>query len=342
VPATIVVAADHFLRGLFWPESVYGVLVASPWRWLEHAGWVLFEDIFLIMACVRGMRELRDIAERTAGLHQAHEAEARHAVELSEVISRLRLAQQEAEAATRAKSEFLANMSHELRTPLNIITLYSEDLHETAVEAGRQEDATALTNIQSSSRHLLGLINDILDLSKIEAGKMPLTLETFQVAPMLRELTTAIDPVMRKNGNTFTSEIDDAIGGMHADMTKTRQILFNLLSNAAKFTSNGHVTLIARRAGSDESAQIHFIVIDTGVGLSDEQMRKLFRPFAQADASVSRKYGGTGLGLALVWRFCRMMDGDVHVSSRPGEGSAFSVTLPAVVVSPDRELSAVA
>jgi signal transduction histidine kinase len=340
VPATVVVALDHFLRGLYWPESVYGVLAASEWRWLEHAGWVVFEDVFLVMACVRGARELREIADRTAGLQQAHKAQVRHALELNELVARLRLAQQEAEAATRAKSEFLANMSHELRTPLNIISLYSEDLHETAVESGRREDAAALTNIQTSSRHLLGLINGILDLSKIEAGKMPLTLETFDLSAMILDLTTAIEPVVRKNGNTLATELDPTLGTMHADAGKTRQILFNLLSNAAKFTTNGHVTLLVRRAHVGVATYIEFIVVDTGVGLRQEQTQKLFRPFVQADASVSRKYGGTGLGLALVWRFCHMMGGEVSVSSRPGEGSAFIVSVPErVVPSADPEMS---
>ena len=182
IPATSVVAVDHMLRGLFWPQSVYGVLVASEWRWVEHAAWVVFEDVFLVMACVRGTRELREIAERTAVLEQANRDSARHAIEQGELIARLRLTQQQVEAATRAKSEFVANMSHELRTPLNAITLYSELLQEGAVDDKRTEDVADLGKIQMASKHLLGLINGILDLSKIEAGKMELHLETFEVA----------------------------------------------------------------------------------------------------------------------------------------------------------------
>jgi len=169
---------------------------------------------------------------------------------------------------------------------------------------------------------------------------MPLTLETFEITAMIRELTTAIEPVVRKNGNTLTTELDPTLGTMYADAVKTRQILFNLLSNAAKFTTNGHVTLLVRRATVGTAAFIEFVVVDTGVGLHQEQTQKLFRPFVQADASVSRKYGGTGLGLALVWRFCQMMGGEVSVSSRPGHGSAFVVSVPErVVPSADPEIS---
>ena len=333
VPATVVVAMDHMLRGLFWPESVYGVMVASEWRWIEHAAWVVFEDIVLVMSCVRGTRELRQIADRTAVLQQAHKDQARHAMELSEVVARLRLTQQEVEAATRAKSEFLANMSHELRTPLNIITLYGEMLHEEAVAEGREREAADLTNIQAASTHLLELINGILDLSKIEAGKMQVDLETFEVRAMVDELTGAMDPVVRKNGNSFSVVFTGEPGAMHADQTKTRQILFNLLSNAAKFTTQGAIRLHVTRKAADGVESIEFAVHDTGIGMSEEQRARLFRPFVQAETSISRKYGGTGLGLALVSRFCNVMGGHVRVESTLGQGTCFTVVLPVTVVS---------
>ncbi len=337
VPATIVVALDHMLRGIFWPQSVYGVLVASQWRWLEHAAWVGFEDVFLVMQCIRGTRELYEIANRTAILERAHKDQLRQSIELSELVERLRLSQQQVEAATRAKSEFVANMSHELRTPLNAITLYSELLQEGAVAENRQEDVADLTKIQAASKHLLGLINGILDLSKIEAGKMELHLETFDVKQMVDELISTIDAVVRKNGNTLTVTFGDRLGAIHADLTKTRQILFNLLSNAAKFTNDGVVSLhIARRTISGMDS-IEFTVSDTGIGLTPEQTARLFRPFAQADSSISRKYGGTGLGLALVWRFCQLMGGEVSVESPESGGARFIVSLPAKVVDlPDR------
>jgi two-component system sensor histidine kinase/response regulator len=332
VPATIIVALDHLLRGIYWPQSVYGVLLASQWRWLEHSAWVVFEDVFLVMACIRGTRELRDIATRTAILERAHKDEARYSMELVELVERLRLSQQHVEAATRAKSEFVANMSHELRTPLNAITLYSELLQEGAEGDGRLDDVADLSKIQTASKHLLGLINGLLDLSKIEAGKMELHLERFDVKDMVAELIGTIDAVIRQNGNTLTVTLAEPLGEIHADLTKTRQILFNLLSNAAKFTSNGSIALqIARRtvAGAE---QIEFVVIDTGIGLTPEQTSRLFRPFTQADSSIARKYGGTGLGLALVWRFCQLMGGEVSVQSPASGGARFTVCLPVEVV----------
>ncbi len=342
VPATVVVALDHLLRGIFWPESVYGVITASQFRWVEHAAWVIFEDVFLVMSCIRGTRELHEIATRTAVLEQAHKEQKRNAMELSEVVERLRLSQQHVEAATRAKSEFVANMSHELRTPLNAITLYSELLQEGAQGDGRLDDVADLAKIQIASKHLLGLINGLLDLSKIEAGKMDLHLEPFDVKEMVTELIGTMDAVIRKNGNTLTVTMAEPLGEMRADLTKTRQILFNLLSNAAKFTTDGRISLhIGRRivAGAE---QIEFIVTDTGIGLAPEQTARLFRPFTQADSSIARKYGGTGLGLALVWRFCQLMGGEVSVQSpAPGIdkecGAQFSVCLPVHVVDlPDR------
>jgi signal transduction histidine kinase len=331
VPATIVVALDHMIRGIFWPQSVYGVLVASEWRWVEHAAWVVFEDVVLVMSCVRGTRELREIALRTAILEQANKDGARQAVELGELVARLRLSQQQVEAATRATSEFVANMSHELRTPLNAITLYSELLHENAVDDRRESDASDLMKIRGASKHLLGLINGILDLSKIEAGKMDLHLETFAIAPMLDELAGTIDPLVRKNGNTLRLRVDDRLGTMHADLTKTKQILFNLLSNAAKFTTNGHIVCDVARRAAGRREWIDLVVEDTGIGLTDEQQARLFRPFAQGDTSISRRYGGTGLGLALVSRFCQLMGGHVSATSSPGAGARFAVSLPAHV-----------
>jgi signal transduction histidine kinase len=352
VPATIVVALDHMIRGMVWPQSVYGVLVASQWRWLEHAAWVIFEDIVLALSCLRGIQELRDIADRTAvlelevgtrqraeealtryavDLEVAHKDQARHAMELSEMVERLKVTQREAEAATRAKSEFVANMSHELRTPLNAITLYSELLREGAQAQGRLTDVADLSKIQSASDHLLGLINGILDLSKIEAGKMELNLGTFDVRKMIDELISTMDAVVRKNGNTLAVTFGPDLGTMYADLTKTRQILYNLLSNAAKFTSRGNVSLHVERRLIDGAAHVVFIVTDSGIGLTEDQRARLFRPFAQADSSITHKYGGTGLGLAIVWRFCLLMGGDVNVESSLGEGARFTARLPAHV-----------
>jgi signal transduction histidine kinase len=329
LPATVIVAADHALRGLFWPESVYGLLTVSSWRWVEHAAWVLFEDVFLVISCQRTTQEVWQIAERTANLERAHQAQTQLTVEQTELVARLRLTQQEVEAATRAKSEFVANMSHELRTPLNAITLYAELLQENAEADGRDDDVADLNKIRVSSKHLLGLINGLLDLSKIEAGRMELSLETFDVRHTVEELIGTIDALVRKNGNTLAVTYDGDVGTMTADVTKTRQILFNLLSNAAKFTTDGAISLRTSRTTIDGVSMIEFVVTDTGIGMTGEQVTRLFKPFVQADTSIARKFGGTGLGLALVSRFCELMGGRVGVETPDGGGARFTVRLPA-------------
>ncbi|HMJ83568.1 MAG TPA: ATP-binding protein [Vicinamibacterales bacterium] len=513
IPATIVVALDHMLRGLFWPQSVYGVFVASQWRWLEHAAWVIFEDVFLLMSCVSGLAEMRQTAERTAALEQevrtrqqaenderavasltsavglaltrgtelrtmlqqcteglvkhldsglariwtlndaermlelqasagthtrldgpqakvpigvlsvgmialertpqlssaeqidphlddalwarregmvafagypllvdsklvgvmtifsrrefsssvqdtmaavadgvavgierkraeaelnrrakdleeAHEIQRSNAQQLSALVDQLRVTQRHAEAATRAKSDFLASMSHELRTPLNAIILYSELLQEEAADHGQQGSITDLQKIQSAGKHLLELINDILDLSKIEAGKMSLAIETFDIRTMLDELLDTVAPLVQKNNNRLNVHCDDTLGTMDSDLTKTRQILLNLLSNAGKFTRDGVITLDVRHSTVAGRPSVEFAVTDTGVGMTQAQTEKIFEPFTQADVTTTRKYGGTGLGLALVSRFCQLMGGSVAVQSAPGEGARFVVRLP--------------
>ena len=233
--------------------------------------------------------------------------------------------------ANRAKSLFLANMSHELRTPLNAILGYSEMLHEEAVERKLDEFGADLEKINSAGKHLLALINDILDLSKIEAGKMELFLESFDVSEMIDEVASTIQPIVEKYANTLQIERAPNLGAMHADQIKVRQALFNLLSNAAKFTQEGNITLEVAREVMDGRDWIEFKVTDTGIGLSSDQIVRLFQNFTQADASTTRKFGGTGLGLALTRRFCLMMGGDVTVSSVPDKGSVFTIKLPAVV-----------
>ncbi len=239
--------------------------------------------------------------------------------------------EQSLEQANRAKSVFLANISHELRTPLNAILGYSEMLQEEAVERKLDEFGADLRKINGAGKHLLALINNILDLSKIEAGKMEMFLETFDVARMIDEVASTIRPMVKENANTLHIECAPDLGAMHADQIKVRQGLFNLLSNAAKFTHDGNITLNAGREIMDGSEWIVFRVADTGIGLSPEQIVKLFQDFTQADPSTTRKFGGTGLGLALTRRFCQIMGGDVTVHSLPGKGSVFTIKLPAVV-----------
>ncbi len=243
-------------------------------------------------------------------------------------------AKEAAEAANRAKSTFLANMSHELRTPLNAIIGYSEMLEEQAEDESQEQYIPDLQKINSAGKLLLGLINDILDLSKIEAGKMTLYLEKFNLNNLVNETTNTIQPLIERNANTLIVHTDPELGEMYGDQTKTRQCLFNLLSNASKFTKKGNVTLEVRRITTDEAAgngdksMVVFKVSDTGIGMTSEQIEKLFQPFTQADASTTRHYGGTGLGLAITQRFCQMMGGSIKVSSEIGKGSTFAIQLP--------------
>jgi signal transduction histidine kinase/DNA-binding response OmpR family regulator len=232
-------------------------------------------------------------------------------------------------AASLAKSQFLANMSHELRTPLNAIIGYSEMLEESAQEEGREESIPDLQKIHAAGRHLQSLIDDILDLSKIEAGKMELLLETFDVASMVHDVSTTVQSLVEKNGNTLQVHCDSEVGYMRADPLRIRQVLFNLLSNAGKFTSKGTVSLDVSRIRDNGHDWMQFKIADTGIGMTEEQAARLFQDFAQVDASTTRKFGGTGLGLAISRRFTEMMGGDIAVASKPGVGSVFTFRVPA-------------
>lgn len=253
-----------------------------------------------------------------------------HLEELVEVRTHdLEMARDEAQQANRAKSAFLANMSHELRTPLNAIIGYTEILQEDATDGGQTQAAADLTKIHSAAHHLLRLINDVLDLSKIEAGRMQIETEEFSVANLVASAVSTIQPLARANQNRFVVKCDEDLGTMVSDGTRLRQCLLNLLSNACKFTVNGTVTLTVTRHQADEEAWLKFCVQDTGIGMDAEQQSRLFEAFSQVHLQKG-KFGGTGLGLALTKHLCRMMGGDVTVESEPGKGSQFTICLPAV------------
>ncbi len=238
-------------------------------------------------------------------------------------------ARYEAEAASRTKSSFLANMSHELRTPLNAIIGYSEILREDAVDRGDDSSEADLVKIEAAGKHLLGLINDILDLSKIEAGRMDLHIEDVDLKKLVTDVSALVAPLVSKNGNTLALDVPADIGSMRVDLVKLKQSLINLLSNAAKFTKDGVVKLsLARTQGADGKGVFTFTVRDSGIGMTDEQIGRLFQAFTQADTSTTRNYGGTGLGLTITKHFCTMLGGGIAVHSKPGEGSVFTVTLP--------------
>ena len=281
---------------------------------------------------------LSEIQHRDKALQRAMDDLKTRTTELErEIIHRkhtqdeLLRAKHAAEDASRAKSAFLANMSHELRTPLNAIIGYSEMLEEEFQDSGQAASVRDLLRIKAAGKHLLSLINDVLDLSKIEAGKMGLHLETFDVHPVVEEIVTTLQPAAEKNSNKIIVKLGQDLGSMHADVTKVRQILFNLLSNACKFTDHGTVTVEAERQITDKEWLV-FRVSDTGIGMTPDQQYRLFQEFAQADTSIVRKYGGTGLGLAISARFAQMMEGRITVVSKAGEGSMFKVELPATVI----------
>ncbi|MGI9331287.1 MAG: ATP-binding response regulator [Gammaproteobacteria bacterium] len=268
-------------------------------------------------------------ADRANKLLEAHRANLE--VLVTERTRELEKAMAEAESANRAKSTFLANMSHELRTPLNAVIGYSEMVAEDLESEGQGEHVPDLKRIHSSGKHLLSLINDILDLSKVEAGRMDLYLERFDLQEMVDDVVATIEPLAAQNNNEFAVKTGENLGTVRADLTKVRQSLFNLLSNAAKFTKDGRITLSVARGEDEGRDMVLMSVTDTGIGIPEDKREKIFEEFSQADQSTSRDFGGTGLGLAITRRFCEMMGGSVEVQSELGKGSTFFIRLPAKV-----------
>ncbi|MCL1490942.1 MAG: HAMP domain-containing histidine kinase [Pseudanabaena sp. Salubria-1] len=240
----------------------------------------------------------------------------------------LALARDRALEANHTKSTFVANMSHELRTPLNAIIGYSEMLQEDAALLGLDDFEDDLQKIYRSGKHLLDLINDILDMTKIEAGKLEIYYDDFDVPMLVWDASQTIQPLLLKNNNHLEIECDQQLGGIRADMTRVRQVLLNVLSNACKFTKSGVIKIQVNRKKSVLGEIFCFTISDTGIGISPENLQKLFQPFNQADSSTTRQYGGTGLGLAISHRLCQMMSGDITVISELGIGSTFTICLP--------------
>ncbi len=291
----------------------------------------LLREDSVIGALVVRRKTAGEFPDSVVTLLQTFAGQSVLAIQNARLFQEVREKSQQLEVASQLKSQFLANMSHELRTPLNAIIGVTEMLQEDARDLKREDDLEPLERVLRAARHLLALINDILDLSKIEAGKMDIHIESFAIAPLIEDVVQTIGTMAAKNGNEVVVNCAPNIGTMRADQTRIRQALLNLASNANKFTERGTVTIGAKRATEAGREWVTMAVTDTGIGLTPEQMGKLFHEFVQADASTTRKYGGTGLGLAISRRFCQMMGGDITVASELGRGSTFTIRLPAEV-----------
>jgi len=305
IPATVLVAVDHLLRGMFWPETVFGVVTPSSWRWLEHAGWVLFEDLFLIVCCRQGLCEVADMASHRANLERSHAV---------------------AEAANQAKTMFLANTSHEIRTPLNAILGFTDLLRAADGELSTEERQSHLEAVHRSGSHLLTVINDILDLSKIEAGQMQYERLRFSPHNVIVEVLSLLRVAAAEKGIALDARwLGRVPATILSDPARVRQVLLNLVGNAVKFTERGSVQILARLNASQELLQIE--VIDTGVGIPPEKLSLIFDPFMQADVSVTRRFGGTGLGLSICRRLAEALGGSISAESCEGQGSTFTLMI---------------
>ncbi len=332
IAMSAVVAMDHFVRGVYWPQSVYGVTVASPWRFVEHTSWVLMEDVYLWLLCRYSLHEARTNCFRQAQVEFSNAEMAVVNGQLRNEIEERRHAQEAleksrdaAEAASRAKSEFLANMSHELRTPLNSVIGFSDVLIEQVAGPLSKMQSQYVTDILDSGEHLLSLVNDILDLAKIEAGSMDVNYSLVDVGRLIERSLQMFRERAIRSGIRMTARVEDDVEPISADERRVKQLLYNLLSNAIKFTPEGGEVRVEAETRDD---MLELRVLDTGVGILDELQARIFDSFYQVNSTLSKNAQGTGLGLAVVRQIAELHDGSIEVQSESGAGTTFIVRLP--------------